>query len=143
MLELNADDLKYFSEFEKVTKVSPNDYLISENTIAFLVDREALGKAIGKQGTNIRRLGEVFRKRVVILSDSDDYEVFIKNVFYNITVLTTEMREAMGQKALFITIEDKDRGMAIGKGGERIKMIKAFVKKKFNADLSLRTKRTF
>ncbi len=141
MIELTSDDLKYFSEFEKVTKVTPNDYTITPNTIVFLVNQEALGKAIGKNGVNINRLKGVFKKRIIIVADSNDPEIFIKNMLYNVNILNIEMREAMSEKALFLTIDEKDRGIAIGKDGERIKMIKTFLKEKFGADFSLKTRR--
>lgn len=141
MIELTSDDLKYFSEFEKITRVTPNDYTITPNTIVFLVNQDSLGKAIGKNGMNINRLKSVFKKRVIVVADSNDPEIFLKNMFYNINILSVEMREAMGEKTLFVAVDEKDRGIAIGKDGERIKMIKTFLKEKFKADLSLKTRR--
>jgi len=131
-----------FSSFEKITHVMPSDYLSTETSIIFLVSRDSLGKAIGKQATNIDKLKLVFRKRVVVVADSDDPEAFLRNFFGNIEIFHIEIRDIMGEKAMLVTIDEKNRGIAIGRDGERIKAAKVFMKKKFNATVQLRTRRT-
>lgn len=141
MVELNSDDLKIFSAFEKLTGVMPNDYLSSETGIYFLVPQPELGKAIGKKGANMEKLRNAMHNKVVIVGDSDELESFVRSFFNNIDIIHVEIREAMGDKAVFLTINEEQRGIAIGKAGERIKAAKAFLKKKFNATISLHTQR--
>lgn len=141
-MELTGDDLSMFSNFEKITHVMPSDYLSTETSIIFLVGGESLGKAIGKQASNIKKLAVVFRKRVIIIADSDDPEGFVRNFFGNIAIHDIEIRDVMGEKNIMLTIEEKDRGIAIGRDGERIKAAKSFLKKKFNATVHIRTRRS-
>jgi NusA-like KH domain protein len=141
MVELTGDDLNIFSNFERITRVMPSDYLATETSVIFLVSQDSLGKAIGKQATNIEKLKAVFRKRVIIVADSSDVEGFVRNFFGNITIHSVEIRDVMGEQAIMLTIDEKDRGIAIGRDGERIKAAKAFLKKKFNATVHLRTRR--
>ncbi|HSB47433.1 MAG TPA: NusA-like transcription termination signal-binding factor [Candidatus Bilamarchaeum sp.] len=140
-MELTGDDLSMFSNFEKITHVMPSDYLNSESTIIFLVSQESLGKSIGKNAQNIQKLGLVFRKRVIIIADSDDMEMFIRNFFGNIGILDMDVKDIMGEKNVTLIIDEKDRGIAIGRNGERIKAAKSFLKKKFNATVSVKTRR--
>jgi N utilization substance protein A len=142
MVELTEDDLNIFSNFEKITQVMPSDYLSTETSLIFLVTPDVLGKAIGKKASNIEKLERLFRKRVIIVADSPDLEIFTRNFFGNITIHSIEIRDVMGEQAIMLTIEEKDRGIAIGRDGERIKAAKAFLKKKFNATVHLRSKRT-
>ncbi|VVC03557.1 KH domain protein [Candidatus Bilamarchaeum dharawalense] len=142
MVELTEDDLTMFSNFEKITHVMPSDYIATESSILFLVSPDVLGKAIGKNASNIKKLGEVFRKRVIIVADSPDLEIFIRNFFGNIKIYEMEVRDIMGEKAVMLTIEEKDRGIAIGRDGERIKAAKTLLKKKFNATVHVRTRRS-
>lgn len=142
MVELTGDDLSIFSNFEKITHVMPSDYLTTDGSLIFLVSPDSLGKAIGKHASNIEKLSQTFRKRVIIIADSNDPETFVRNFFGNISILNIEIREVMGEQAVMLTIEEKDRGIAIGRDGERIKAAKAFLKKKFNATVHLRTRRT-
>lgn len=140
-IELSGDDLAIFSNFEKITRVMPSDYLSAENIMVFLVPQESLGRAIGKGGSNIEKLKHAFRKRVVIVGDSDDPEGFVRSFFNNIKIYSIEIRDVMGEKAMLVTVDEKDRGIAIGRDGERIKAAKSFLKKKFNATVHLRTRR--
>lgn len=142
MMELTGDDLSMFSNFEKITHVMPSDYLSTETSIIFLVSHDSLGKAIGKQASNIRKLAVVFRKRVIIVADSDEPEGFVRNFFGNIAIHDIEIRDVMGEKNIMLTIDEKDRGIAIGRDGERIKAAKSFLKKKFNATVHIRTRRS-
>ena len=141
MVEFNSDDLKYLSEFEKLTNIIATDYVLTPYSIIYLVSKPDLGKAIGKKGSNIERLNRFFKRRVVVIANSSDLEEFVRNFFSNVEILSVETREAMGDKAVFLTVAEKDRGIAIGKEGERIKAAKDFLKKKFNATISVHTRR--
>jgi len=142
MVELTEDDLNMFSNFEKVTRVMPKDYLATETSLIFLVDADMLGKAIGKKASNIEKLKHVFRKRVIVLADSDDPEAFLRSFYGNVTIHTIEVRNIMGESAIILVIDEKDRGIAIGKNGDRVKAAKTLLKKKFNATLQLKTRRS-
>ena len=128
MVEFTSDDLDYLSRFENVTKVMPKDYMILSETILFLVDQPLLGRAIGKQGSNIPKLRKIFNKKVVIIGDSPQMDLFIRNFFNNVTIEDIELRDVMGEQAILLTVDEKDRGLAIGKAGERIKAAGAAVK---------------
>ncbi len=141
-IELTGDDLSIFSNFEAITRVMPSDYLNTESSIIFLVSPESLGKAIGKQASNIKKLTSLFKKRVIVIADSNDVEVFLKNFFGNITIYDIDVRDIMGEKAIMLTIDEKDRGIAIGRDGERVKAAKTLLKKKFNATVHIRTRRS-
>lgn len=141
VVELNEKGLKYFTEFEKVTRVMPSDYLETDNGLVFLVDLVSLGKAIGKKGANVKRLKDLFRKKVVVIGDSNDPEIFVRNFFNNVSIDNIEIANVMGESNIVLTVDEKDRGIAIGREGERIKAAKQFLKKKFKATIVLRTKR--
>ncbi len=140
-MELNEDDLKVFSSFEKITHVMPSDYIATPSSLVFLVSKESLGQAIGKKAANIEKLRKIFRKRVVVVADSEEAEGFLRNFFGNVTISDIESRNVMGETAIIMTVADKDRGIAIGRDGERIKAAKSLLKKKFNATVHLRTKK--
>jgi N utilization substance protein A len=140
-VEITGEDLKLLTLFESVTGVMPSDMIIMEGGIVFLVDSPSLGKAIGKKGANIQRLRTKLNKNVLVSQDNDEPESFVRGFFNNIEILSFEIREAPGQKVAFVTIPDSQRGIAIGKGGMRVKAAKAFLKRKFATDLSLKTRR--
>lgn len=140
-MELTEKELSYFSIFESITRVMPVNFVASENSLVFVVEPFKLGKAIGKKGANIEKLKSKFKKRVLIVADADEPEVFIRNFFNNIEILSIETREIMDEKAFMVLLNETDRGIAIGRDGERIKALKEFMKSKFNATVHLRTRR--
>ena len=142
-MEITGEDLKLIGLFESVTGVMPSDMVTLEEGIVFLVDERSIGKAIGKKGANIQRLRQSFNNRqILIAKDAAGPEEFLKGFFNNIEILSFEIREAPGQKVAFLTIPDAQRGIAIGKGGLRVKAAKAIMKRRFNTDVSLKTRRT-
>lgn len=141
-MEFTGKDLEYLSKFESVTGVMPSDYLSSGGLLVFLVEPEKMGKSIGKKASNISRLRRIFGSRVVIVPDSDEPESFVRSFFNNISIHEIEVREAMGEKLVVLIIDEKDRGLAIGRNGERIKAAKTLLKKKFNSGLQLKTRRS-
>ena len=140
-VEITGEDLKLINLFESVTGVIPSDMEIVGEGIVFLVDDANLGKAIGKKGANIQKLRMKLNKNVLVSKDDNEPEAFLRGFFNNIEILSFEIREAPGQKAAFITVPDSQRGIAIGRGGIRVKAAKAFLKKKFGTDLMLKTRR--
>jgi N utilization substance protein A len=141
-VEITEEDLKLMNLFESVTGVMPSDMARMEEGIVFLVDEASLGRAIGKKGANIQKLRQKFNNMNVLISrDGQEPESFLRGFFNNVEILTYELREAPGQKVAFITIPDSQRGIAIGRGGIRVKAAKAFLKKKFGMDLNMKTRR--
>jgi NusA-like KH domain protein len=142
-IELNQDDIFYFSQFEKITRVTALEYQQGENAMYFVVDAPDLGKAIGKNASNIEKLSKFFRKKVFIVPDLKDMEAFLRAFFSNINIISVEVMNIMGKSEAIVTLDEQHRGFAIGKGGERIKAAKALLKKRFDADLHLKTRRVF
>ncbi len=135
--DLTGEDLNYFSAFERITGVFPADFLLQNETLIFIVESEELGKAIGKKGLNIARLKQVMNKRVLIIANSGDAVGLAKNFFSNIRFSQAEIQNGK----ITIYVDDRDRGLAIGKDGDRIKLAKQLFKKKFNLDAELKTRR--
>lgn len=117
------------------------DFEKTEWGYVFLVQKADLGRAIGKHGATLQRLRTALRTNVFVFADSEDLEEFVRSLFNNIAILNIEIREAMGEKAVFLMVEEKDRGLAIGKEGMRIKIAKQLLKKKFNSTISIKTRR--
>lgn len=141
-MEISQDDLGIINLFASICGVIPTDMVKEGKNYVFLVDPMFLGKAIGKEGVNIKRLRARLGGNVMIAKDANTEEDFLRGYLNNVQILDIERREAPGQIALFITVPDVQRGIAIGKEGMRIKALKAIMKRKFKADIFLKTRRT-
>ncbi|MEM2138238.1 MAG: NusA-like transcription termination signal-binding factor [Candidatus Anstonellaceae archaeon] len=140
MVELSHDDIKCIAEFESITGATVKDCLISENAVAFIVKQGDLGRAIGKKGSNITRVRQAFARQVLVFEDSDDMEQFIRNLFGAIPVKNINVHEKMESKTAFVTVDEQDRGSAIGRDGNRVKLGRQLLMRRFNCDLRLLSK---
>jgi N utilization substance protein A len=140
MVELSKDDLRCITEFESVTGAAVVDCLITDAAVAFIVKQGDLGRAIGKKGANITRVRQMFARQVLVFEDSGDMEQFIRNLFGAIPVKNINVHEKMESKIAFVQVDELDRGSAIGKGGERIKLCRALLQRRFGCDLRLVSK---
>lgn len=137
MVELSNDELKCISEFEALTGAAVKDCVITPDAIAFIVAEGQLGKAIGRRGANITRVRQRFGRQVLVFEDSPDLHQFIRNLFGQVPVRNINVHEKTNSKTAFVSVDDADRGAAIGREGNRIKMCRAILMRRFNCDLRL------
>ncbi|MEN2999567.1 MAG: NusA-like transcription termination signal-binding factor, partial [Acidilobaceae archaeon] len=58
---ITVDELKFMSIFSEVTGVTPISCIVEEGgKLLFLASKGELGKAVGRNGRNIRGLSELF-----------------------------------------------------------------------------------
>ena len=140
MVELTSDHLKCMSLFEQLTGSIVLDCLIDEAAFVFVVKQGDLGKAIGKKGASINRTRTAFGKHVYVVEDADSIEQFIKNMFANITVTDINIHDKMNTRTAYVTVSDRDRGASIGKSGERVKLNRTLLLRRYGCDLKLLSK---
>ena len=140
MIELSMDDMKCIAAFETETGAVVKDCLLTDSAVAFIVKEGDLGRAIGKKGANITRIRQLFARQVLVFEDSENMEQFIRNLFGSIPVKNINVHEKMDSKTAFVSVDEKDRGSAIGRNGERIKVGRALLQRRFDCDLRLVSK---
>ena len=137
MMELNNDDLKALSTFEGLTGACASDVVITEHAVVFLVARGDMGKAIGQKGSNITRVRQAFGRQVLVFEENPDMEQFLRSLFAPIPITNINVHEKMNTKTVYVTVDEADRGAAIGHNGDRIKIHRALLLRKFGCDLRL------
>ena len=137
MVEISNDDLKALALFENLTGASASDILISPKSIVFLVPSEDMGKAIGSKGANITKVRQAFSRQILVFEDKPVLEDFIKHIFAPVSIKNINVHEKNNSKTVFVSVDEKDRGVAIGRGGDRIKLHRELVMRKFHCDLRL------
>jgi N utilization substance protein A len=140
MIELSKDDMKCIAEFESLTGASVRDCLITDAAVAFIVEKGDLGKAIGKKGANITRVRQAFARQILVFEDADDLEQFVRNLFGAVPIRSMNVHDKMESKIAYAVVDEKDRGSAIGKNGERIKLCRSLLQRRFGCDLRLVSK---
>jgi len=113
----------FINAFEKNTKVVVIDCIFDENSVYFLVEFGRAGMAIGKNGKNIKKLQQVFKRQVKVFEYNKEAEKFIENMIPSINSVKLE-----GSKAT-VTIEPKEKGKTIGRMGCNIKKIRELLER--------------
>lgn len=137
-IKLDADTLRLFSLFERTTGARLKDVFEEEDRSIFVVDDGQLGKALGKNASNLKRLRETLGKEIVLVGYSADREQFVKNVFHRFNVETIEWEDRNGDIIAHVKVPQEEKGKAIGKGGRNIQLARLLLKRHHSvADVSL------
>jgi N utilization substance protein A len=122
--------MKTMSLFEKVTRTSLKDCFVDKNNLlVFVVDSDKISRAIGREGSNVKRLEKLLNRKIKILGYTPEIEQFVRNVLYPVRV--KGIREEEG----IISLEGSDmrtRGLLIGKNAQNLKNSLWIVKRYFN-----------
>ena len=60
----DANMMGYINLFETMSRVKVKDAYIREGTIVFIIEENGLRKALGRNGSNIKRLVEMIKKKI-------------------------------------------------------------------------------
>lgn len=120
---LNEQSLQLMSEFEQLTGAGSRDCIIDERNerLIFVINPGEMGRAIGKQGSSIKKASDELGRRIEVVEFSDDAEQFLRNCFLPARVTSVSFEEdEEGDLVAFIDVVEEDRGIAIGKAGKNI-----------------------
>ncbi len=129
---ISFKERRYIEELRILTRATALDCIIDErfDRIVYLIKEGDMGLAIGRKGSNIRKMQRVLGKRVEMVEYSPELEKFTKNVFKPAEVTGVERRD---DGKITVYVSKGDLGIAIGKGGCTIE--KARKSRYFDAEL--------
>lgn len=129
---ITVDELKFMSIFSEVTGATPIRCIIEEGgKLLFLVNKGELGKAVGRNGRNVRVLGELFKRSVEVYEYSDSMEEMVRNLFPGVRVLEVSVSDRGEEKLVSIRVKEEDKGKAIGRNGKNVKRASMILSKVF------------
>ena len=126
-IKYNSDVISLINLFESMTGAKVKD-CISNEKILFIMEENEMGKAIGKNGSNIKRIENALKKKVKLAEFSNDIAEFIRNMSYPAQI--TEIKQENGT----IIIQGKDsnsKGMLIGRDRQSLNHLADIVKRYF------------
>lgn len=127
-IKYSADLIKLMTFFESMTGAKVKD-CISNDKLVFIVEENEMGKAIGRNGANIKRIESALKRRVKLVEFSSDVLRFIRNMVNPVEVLDIKSEEGI------ITLYGKDtsaRAMLIGRERQNINHLADIVKRYFD-----------
>lgn len=67
--------MRYINLFERVSRVSTTDCFVYNNTIYFAVPKKLVMAAVGRNGENVKKVSETFRKKIKIVAMPSESEI--------------------------------------------------------------------
>ena len=136
-IKLTDEEMRLIVLFEGLTRAEVKDCVIDKerNRVIFVVKEGFMGLAIGRRGTNIRRIKRLIGKDVEVVEYAEDPREFLKKILTPARVRAIRIIEKEeGEKMAVIEVEPEDKGIAIGRGGKNIQKARILMKRHFNVD---------
>ena len=133
-IKLTSVEMRYIALFQSITGATVKDCIVDDelNRIIFVVKEGSIGMAIGKRGKNIHTLEKMTGKKHEVIEHSDNPAQFIKNALKPAKVDEVRITERMDGKTIaVISVNPKDKGVAIGKNGRNAERIRFLAKRYF------------
>jgi len=120
--------MKLITLFESMTGANVKDCIANEKLI-FIIEENEMGKAIGRNGVNIKRMEVLLKKKIKLAEYNKDILQFIKNMIHPVELSDIK------QENRIITIYGKDsstRAMLVGRERQNINHLTDVVKRYFD-----------
>jgi len=133
---IGLEELRYISLLQDLTGAMVYRALEddNDNRIIYLVDKNDVGKAIGKDGRNVKMLSKMLNKNVEIVEYANEIDNMVSNLLTGVTVLKVEVTERDGLKTVYVKVKDDEKGKAIGKDGRNVRRARLVLNRLFNVD---------
>ncbi|MDP8002972.1 MAG: NusA-like transcription termination signal-binding factor [Caldisphaera sp.] len=133
---IDLEELRYLSLFQDLTNAMAYRCITDNeaNRVFYLVNKNDVGKAIGKDGKNVKSLSKILNKSVEIVEYSDNVEEMAKNLFPGISVIKVDLIDKDNTKTVYVKVKDDEKGKAIGKDGKNVKRAKIILNKLFGVE---------
>jgi len=133
-IKFTSLEMRYIALFQSITGATVKDCIVDSdlNRIIFVVKEGNIGMAIGKRGKNIHTLEKMTGKKHEVIEHSENPAQFIKNALKPAKVDEVRITERMDGKTIaVISVNPKDKGVAIGKNGRNAERIRFLAKRYF------------
>lgn len=136
-IKITSKEMRYISLFESITGANVKDCIVNEeqSRVIFVVKEGEIGMAIGRGGRNIHTLERMTGKKHEIIEYSERPAQFIKNALKPAMVKEVRLTERPNGKTMaVVTVNPKDKGVAIGKNGRNAERLRFLAKRYFEIE---------
>ena len=132
-MKLDIKLIGYINLFENKTGVPVKDCFMDRNDNLVFVVKQGFGsKAVGKEGVMIKRLRNLFKKKIRIIEFNDNPLIFVKNIIYPLKPIEIILKE----NNIVIKAENtQQRGLLIGRDKQNLISLKSILNKFYNYDV--------
>ncbi|HJZ18660.1 MAG TPA: hypothetical protein VJ208_00985 [Candidatus Nanoarchaeia archaeon] len=133
---INMQEMRYLNLFRKITQISTRFCFRYNDFIIFAVPRNLVSRAIGESGKNVKRISEIFGKKVKVVSypsELHDVKRFIGAVVSPVNFKNLEINN----EEIIITAGNQSKAALIGRDKARLHELQKISKMFFRRDLKI------
>jgi NusA-like KH domain protein len=116
--------------FQNVTHVTAKDcFQDTLGVLTFVVPSFHLGKSIGKNALHVKRLEQLFTRKIRILGYDENLCQFVQNIVYPLKIMSIEENQGI------LTLKDpkkKTKSLLIGRNAQNLRNTESIVKRYFS-----------
>jgi N utilization substance protein A len=106
--------------FEGATDVKAKDCIEFANRVVFVLPTGQLNRALGRNASNVKRLREIFRKRVQLVEWFEDPARFVISVFRDYGAFKVVFEDRGKVRHATVWVRPEKKATAIGKEGHNL-----------------------
>ena len=128
-IKFDSDSMKLMALFESMTGAKLKDCIAESDRYIFVVEENEMGKAIGKNGINVKKMEHNLKKKIRLVEFSSNLIQFARNAIY--PVESSDIKEENG----ILMIHGKDtntKAMLIGREKQNLNHLSSLVKRYFD-----------
>ena len=127
---LNMQFIRYANLFGKITRIRTNHCFEYNNTIIFAVPRSFVGKAIGRDTINLKKLNSIIRKKIKIVpipKGIEDIENFVSVIVNPVRFKGIDIKESTA----IINASNQSKAALIGRNKVRLEEMQNILEQYF------------
>lgn len=122
--------MRYINLFERISNVSTNKCFVYNNTIFFVVPKDLVSRAIGRDAENVRRMGEVLGKKIRVIALDDNIEKFVASIIEPYECVKVELKD----NVINLNANKQNKAGIIGRSRIREQELEDILKKFFGIE---------
>lgn len=126
----------YLNLFDKITRVRTRFCFKYNETVYFCVPKPLISRAIGEGGRNVRRMSEMIKRKVRIISVPEgigDARMFIQSVVSPVTFKGVEVKD----NEIIISASTQSKASLIGRNKKRLLEMQKVIRDFFGKELRI------
>lgn len=125
----DTETMKIMSLFQTLTQAGLKDCFVEENQIVFVVQPGEIGRAIGKNASNVRRLTSMLKRKIKIVEFNENLIEFIKNIVQPLKLASIEETDGT---VVLTAADTQTRGLLIGRAAQNLRKLEKQVRRYFD-----------
>ena len=128
-MKYNNEIIQFIPLFENLTRAKVKDCFFIEDKLIFIINNGDIKKAVGRNGSNIKRIEAMIKKKIKVVEFNDNITKFIRNFLYPLkprNIKTENNVVIIGAESV------GDKALLIGRNSKNLNNLKNTVKKYFD-----------